>query len=172
MWWWSCGWSRRFLWLSVGAGSAKERIVNSLYCVVNAQHNRACFCCNKVAVLQLSVIRRQNVLALFQLFAEAALAQGRPTKGLEQEFAAVLAVAPSMWSQIKSGRPIGDKLARQFERAGNKPKGWLDEEHEQAPMPTPAEEAFVKLARQAWRAQNARGKRELRRVVESFPEAP
>ena len=32
-----------------------------------------------------------------------------------------------MWSQIKSARPIGDKLARQLESACGRPAGWLDE---------------------------------------------
>jgi hypothetical protein len=33
-----------------------------------------------------------------------------------------------MWSQIKSSRPIGDKLARQIEKHCGKVAGWLDEE--------------------------------------------
>ena len=53
-------------------------------------------------------------MALFQDYAEKALAQGSPPKGLEQAFAATLQISPSMWSQIKSSRPIGDKLARQI----------------------------------------------------------
>ena len=53
-----------------------------------------------------TLVRRQNVLALFQRFAERALAQGVPPKGLEQDFAARLQISPSMWSQIKSARPL------------------------------------------------------------------
>jgi hypothetical protein len=37
-------------------------------------------------------------------------------QGLEQAFAASLQISPSLWSQIKSARPIGDKLARQIEK--------------------------------------------------------
>jgi hypothetical protein len=70
-----------------------------------------------------------------------------------------------MWSQIKSARPIGDKLARQLEHRGGKPSGWLDEPHEDAHVPDAAEERFLELARTAWRASNARGKRELARQL-------
>src|SRR6185295_13516914 len=72
--------------------------------------------------------RRRNALALFQSYAETAIARGAAPKGLEQTFAASLQISPSMWSQIKSSRPIGDKLARQIEQHGAKPAGWLDEE--------------------------------------------
>jgi hypothetical protein len=108
----------------------------------------------------LTVIRRRNALALFQEFAGAALAEGGAAKGLEQAFAARAQISPSMWSQIKSARTIGDRLARQLEHHGGKPAGWLDEEHEQAP-PDPAEERFVELARRVWRSRNAKGRREL-----------
>ena len=77
--------------------------------------------------------RRMNVLALFQAHAERAVAGGAPPKGLEQAFAAALEISPSMWSQIKSSRPIGDKLARQIERHCAKPKGWLDEARDFSP---------------------------------------
>ena len=72
--------------------------------------------------------RRRNVLALFQTWAESAVAAGAAPKGLEQAFAAHVEISPSMWSQIKSARPIGDKLARQIEQHCGKPAGWLDEE--------------------------------------------
>ena len=86
--------------------------------------------------------RRVNALALFQAHAEQALAGGAPPKGLEQAFAAALEISPSMWSQIKSSRPIGDKLARQIERHCGKPKEWLDAAHD-SDAPTPAERAFL-----------------------------
>ena len=65
----------------------------------------------------ITLTRRQNALALFQDYAEKALASGGSPKGLEQSFASTLQISPSMWSQIKSSRPIGDKLARQIESA-------------------------------------------------------
>ena len=78
-------------------------------------------------MVNITVTRRQNALALFQAYAEKALAAGASPKGLEQAFAATLQISPSMWSQIKSSRPIGDKLARQIESACAQPAGWLDE---------------------------------------------
>jgi hypothetical protein len=104
--------------------------------------------------------RRMNALALFQAHAERAVAGGAPPKGLEQAFAAALEISPSMWSQIKSSRPIGDRLARQIEHHCRQAAGWLDEEHAVS-APDPAEDRFVELARRVWRGRNAKGKREL-----------
>jgi hypothetical protein len=102
-------------------------------------------------VPNITLIRRSNVLHLFQAFAEKALAAGDTPKGLEQAFAASLQISPSMWSQIKSSRPIGDKLARQIEAHGRHAVGWLDVEHH-SPAMTAAEQKFLALALQAWRA--------------------
>lgn len=114
----------------------------------------------------LTIARRRNAVALYQEFLRQRIAAGDAPKGLDQAFAAALQVSPSMWSQIKSARPIGDKLARQIEAACGMPAGWLDEAHEdQAAAPDAAEEHFVELARQAWRAANAKGKRELARML-------
>ncbi|MEO5689380.1 MAG: hypothetical protein ABIR54_18645 [Burkholderiaceae bacterium] len=108
-----------------------------------------------------TVSRRRNVLALFQAYAESAVASGAAPKGLEQAFAARLEISPSMWSQIKSSRPIGDKLARQVEQHCGKPAGWLDEEREAAGL-TPGEQQFLALAQQAWRATNSDGRKALK----------
>ncbi len=135
-------------------------------------HNQCVLPATRPAVPEISVIRRQNILAVYKEFLEEAaakaVAKGVAPRGLETEFAAILEISPSMWSQIKSGRLFGDKLARQLEHRINKPRGWLDELHEPHPAPTPAEEAFVLLARQTWREQNAKGKRDLRRLVQRF----
>jgi hypothetical protein len=112
-------------------------------------------------VANTTITRRQNALALFQAYAEKALASGAPPKGLEQTFAATLQVSPSMWSQIKSSRPIGDKLARQIEQHHGKPTGWLDEARESDSV-APAEKAFLDLALKAWRATNNAGRKALR----------
>ena len=112
-------------------------------------------------VANTTITRRQNALALFQVYAEKALASGAPAKGLEQTFAATLQISPSMWSQIKSSRPIGDKLARQIERHHGKPTGWLDEVRENDSV-TPTEKAFLDLALKAWRATNSAGRKALR----------
>lgn len=119
------------------------------------------------AVSNITVARRQNALALFQRYAEKALAQGASPKGLEQAFAAALQISPSMWSQIKSSRPIGDKLARQIEHLQNQPSGWLDEAREAAP-PSAAEKALMELALAAWRATNSAGRKALRAHLEGL----
>jgi hypothetical protein len=112
-------------------------------------------------VANTTITRRQNALALFQAYAEKALASGAPPKGLEQTFAATVQISPSMWSQIKSSRPIGDKLARQIEQHHGKPTGWLDEARE-SDLVAPAEQAFLDLALKAWRATNNAGRKALR----------
>ncbi len=113
-----------------------------------------------------TVTRRLNALALFQAYAERALASGASPKGLEQAFAAALEISPSMWSQIKSSRPIGDKLARQIEQHQGKPPGWLDEAREDR-SPTVAEKALMDLALAAWRSTNSAGRKALRAHLES-----
>lgn len=117
-----------------------------------------------------TVTRRLSVLALFQVYAEQALAAGTSPKGLEQAFAATLEISPSMWSQIKSSRPIGDKLARQIEKHQGKYSGWLDEEREDT-SPTAAEKALMALALSAWRATNSAGRKALRAHLEAVVSA-
>ena len=121
-------------------------------------------------MLNITVARRQNALALFQDYAEKALAQGASPKGLEQAFAATLEISPSMWSQIKSSRPIGDKLARQIEQHQGKPVGWLDEIREDM-SPTASEKAMMDLALAAWRSTNSAGRKALRAHLESMVKA-
>jgi hypothetical protein len=122
------------------------------------------------AVTDITTTRRLNVLALFQSYAEKALAAGIAPKGLEQSFAATLKISPSMWSQIKSARPIGDKLARQIEVHGGKPTGWLDERRRDA-APMPAESAFLQLALAAWRNSNQAGRKVLRAQMKSIADS-
>ena len=117
-----------------------------------------------------TVHRRRNVLALFQAHAEEAIARGASPKGLEQAFAARLQISPSMWSQVKSSRPIGDKLARQIEQHCGKPAGWLDEEREAAGL-TPGEQQFLALALRAWRATNAHGRKALKAQMKQAAQA-
>jgi len=118
-------------------------------------------------VANTTVTRRQNALALFQAHAEQALATGASPKGLEQAFAARLQISPSMWSQVKSSRPIGDKLARQIEQHCGQPAGWLDEERPSALL-TPGEQRFLDLALRAWRATNAAGRKALRAQLQAM----
>jgi hypothetical protein len=114
-----------------------------------------------------TVHRRHNVLALFQRHAEARMRLGEPPKGLEQAFAQHLQISPSMWSQIKGSRPIGDKLARQIEVACGQDAGWLDRPHASA-SPTPAEAQFLALALETFRATHADGRRRMRRWLKEF----
>lgn len=107
------------------------------------------------------------MLALFQDYAEKSLAAGSSPKGLEQSFAAKLQISPSMWSQIKSSRPIGDKLARQIEAASARPTGWLDEAHKGS-LPSAAETAFLELALTAWRSTNSAGRKSLREQLKAI----
>ena len=123
-------------------------------------------CCTN-EVVNITIARRKNALTLFQDYAEKALASGVPPKGLEQAFAAKLQISPSMWSQIKSSRPIGDKLARQIETLCGKPIGWL-EEARRAIAPTPAEAAFLELALTAWRSTNGAGRKALREHLKAI----
>ena len=117
-----------------------------------------------------TVSRRRNVLALFQAYAESAVATGAAPKGLEQAFAAHVEISPSMWSQIKSSRPIGDKLARQIEQHCARPAGWLDEEREAA-GPSPGEQQFLALALQAWRATNGAGRKALKAQMKQLSQS-
>jgi hypothetical protein len=117
-------------------------------------------------VPNITVIRRHNALVLFQDYATAQIAAGEPSKGLEQAFAAHLEISPSMWSQIKSSRPISDKLARQIERHTQQPSGWLDAPHG-VERPDAAQQRFLELALAAWHASNAQAKRELMRLMRS-----
>lgn len=109
----------------------------------------------------ITVARRRNALALHRRFLEEAVAAGLPAKGLDQAFAKKIEISPSMWSQIKSSRPIGDNLARQIERHCNMELGWLDKEDRPSEVPDAAEERFIAAAREAWRTANAKGKKEL-----------
>ena len=117
-----------------------------------------------------TITRRQNSLALFQAYAEQALSSGAAPKGLEQSFAAKLQISPSMWSQIKSSRPIGDKLARQIEQHCAQPAGWLDEERPSAGMSS-AEQQFLALALKAWRTTNSDGRKALRSQMRQIAKA-
>ena len=115
--------------------------------------------------MSLPAIRRSNVLILFGEFVAEHASHGAEPLGLAAKFAEKLQISASMWSQIKKGRVISDKLARQIENRCGKEAIWLDAPRSAEPLPDPGEERFVELARQAYRAQNARGKRALRTIL-------
>ena len=110
------------------------------------------------------------MLCLFQVYAEEQMRAGAPPKGMEQSFAQKLQISPSMWSQIKSSRPVGDKLARQIEAACSRPPGWLDEAH-QAQGLSPAEQQFLALALKACRSTNADGRKRLKLTLKELSAA-
>jgi hypothetical protein len=121
-------------------------------------------------VSSLVAVRRNNAVTLFQQFAEAQMRAGVAPKGLEQAFATRLQVSPSMWSQIKSSRPIGDKLARQIEAACGCEPGWLDEERASQGL-TAGEQQFLAMALKAWRTTNADGRRRLKALLREATDA-
>jgi transcriptional regulator with XRE-family HTH domain len=115
--------------------------------------------------MSLPAIRRSNVLILFGDFVAEHASHGAEPLGLAAKFAEKLQISASMWSQIKKGRVISDKLARQIENGCGKEALWLDASQSAEPLTDPGEERFVELARKAYRAQNARGKRALRTIL-------
>jgi hypothetical protein len=109
-------------------------------------------------------IRLRNVMALYKQFVEHRVALGEPPMGLERAYAQHIVISPSLWSQIKGGRSIGDALARQIENKSEKSPGWLDELHPDT-APDPAEEKFIAMCRDAWRGGNRKTRTELTRSV-------
>jgi hypothetical protein len=116
--------------------------------------------------------RRSNVLALFKAYAEKQMASGSAPKGIEQAFAASLEISPSLWSQIKSSRPIGDKLARQIEYHAKCGTHWLDTPHALPSEPSAAEQRFIELAKSAWQQSSAKEKRELTQTIKEWLKNP
>ncbi len=114
----------------------------------------------------INITRRLNTVALYQEFLQKSIAAGEAPKGLDQSFAAGLEISPSMWSQIKSSRPIGDKLARQIESHAGKPAGWLDEKHEELQVADAAQERFLAAVTGYWRSASAVEKRALLKLVQ------
>lgn len=111
--------------------------------------------------------RRHNALILFQEHLSQAVAQGHSAKGIEQSFAKTIQISPSLWSQIKTARPIGDKLARQMERLCDRPTGWLDQVHSstQSLEQQLAQQRFVQLALGIW---NISSEPERKRIMQEW----
>lgn len=64
---------------------------------------------------ELLALRRHNVMALFLRWRLHEIAQGLP--GEDRAFAARLGITGAQWSRVKSGTPVGSKLARQAKPA-------------------------------------------------------
>lgn len=106
----------------------------------------------------ISDARRRNLLLLLHQFTEQQVARGVPAKGIVRAFADQINVSAVTLSQLKSDRNVSDKVARQIEALSGKEAFWMDVPHEDQ-VATPAEEAFIALARAAWRATDAKGRR-------------
>lgn len=72
--------------------------------------------------------RQARLMVLWLQWRLSRLASGAEAQ--ERDFAASLGLAPSQWSQHKSGKPLGTRLARQIEAACGQPAGWLDRPQE------------------------------------------
>ncbi len=119
----------------------------------------------------ITTTRQRNARLLFQEYAETQLLAGAAPNGLEQAFAKTIQVSPSMWSQIKSARPIGDKIARQIEAACAKPKGWMDEDRDQGTSGvSQGEQQILALMLKAWRATNSVGRKSLKHLLREVAE--
>jgi hypothetical protein len=128
----------------------------------------------------LARLRLRNTHSLFDEFVAGTVSRTAVSdvRGLEKLFAEQLRIAPSYWSQLKSGeRHVGEKLARQFEVLSAKPAGWLDEAHATtlqgtaAPeplAPVDADERFaVRLFLTAYRLNREAVRQRLLDVVEA-----
>ena len=109
-------------------------------------------------------LRLRNLLALHQAFVARMVSQGVAPSGLERAFAASIEISASLWSQIKSGRTVGDVLARQIESKAGKTADWLDQVHEETAS-DPMEEKFIEACRKAWRASDKQGRLALKKAV-------
>ena len=83
-------------------------------------------------------IRRKNLAALLTSPALGGLSQKEQAIALDQ--------SPSMLSQLKAGKRIGDDVARKIEAAQKKPANWLDNTHRQASQPARLEAGTLKSA--------------------------
>lgn len=119
-----------------------------------------------------TLTRRRNLVVLLGGFVKEQVDMGVPPKGLEQAFAAKLQISPSLLSQIKKARPIGEKLARQIEVACGMALGSLDQPVDAPADPNAAELAFVDAARSLWRRSNGKQRRTLLRIMRSGELAP
>ena len=109
-------------------------------------------------------LRLRNLLALHQAFVARMVSQGVAPSGLERAFAGSIEISASLWSQIKSGRTVGDALARQIESKAGKTAGWLDQVNEETAS-DPMEEKFIEACRKAWRASDKQGRLALKKTI-------
>jgi hypothetical protein len=115
---------------------------------------------------ELHAIRRENLLLLLRDFSQARIAAGDPTNGTEKAFAERLQMSKSLLSQLKTSRNISDAIANQIETRCRKANGWLSLALSPAvSRPAPGEDAFVAMARAAYRAADKDGRTKLRAIL-------
>ena len=115
---------------------------------------------------RLTRTRAENARALFQAYAEEQLAAGAQPLGLQEAFAKHIEVSASMWSQIKSSRPIGNKIARQIEAHCGVEEGWLDKRREAAADTiSQGEQLALAIFLKAFRTTNSVGRKNLTRLL-------
>jgi hypothetical protein len=113
--------------------------------------------------------RRNNLLIIIREFSERELAAGESPVGMLGRIAKQLGLSAGGLSQFKgdakgTARNIGDAAAAQIESKSGKPKGWMDADHGGDAI-NPAENAFIELARTAWRTTDAKGRRQLMQLA-------
>jgi hypothetical protein len=119
--------------------------------------------------LNINRTRRNNLLIIIREYSERELAAGESPVGMLGRLAKELGLSAGGLSQFKgdangSGRNIGDAAAAQIESRLGKPKGWMDEDHGGDAF-NPAENAFIEMARAAWRSTDAKGRRQLMQLA-------
>jgi DNA polymerase V len=73
---------------------------------------------------ELANLRQRGLEQLIGRWQIQAIAQGEPSS--LGQFAQQAGLSPSLLSQYRAGKPMGDQVARQLEAACHVPPGWLD----------------------------------------------
>jgi hypothetical protein len=113
----------------------------------------------------ISQTRRRNLLLQLNLYAHEEINEGRQAS-ISTSFAESIGVHKSLLSKLRgegnAARDISDKMARQIESHLKLEPGWMDHDHQEAPV-TSAEASYLELALAAYRATNAQGRSRLRK---------
>lgn len=116
--------------------------------------------------MDISEIRRANLLKLFSEFVAANCLTGAPLAGLDMAFSLKIQINNNYFSGMKTGaRSIGNKLARQIESNSGKPKGWLDLMPEKLAHKSKDLQRFLESAELAYITSDANGRKRLVALV-------
>lgn len=122
-------------------------------------------------IARLPKTRAENARHLFQVFSEERFAAGEEPAGMAKAFAEHIQVSPSMWSQLKSSRAIGNKMARQIESLCKVEEGWLDVRRDAAVNSiSQGEEQAIAAFLKAFRATNSVGRKNLKLLLRDIAE--